>query len=202
MILEAIPCPRCGRPTNTSSIPTPAQVQQLEETLWRCRTLYNVALEQRITLWKQRGVTLTRYEQEAELKDLRAGLPRIRRHPLPCLAGCAGAPGPCLSSLLPAGPRRSNRQDRQKSGLSPLPGPLRAIAIIASPGRNMATGCGWTTVSWCCQDRTDRRPLESSVGRHPQDHHHQPRKPTAGMSSSRVPRCLSSPALPPDRDGH
>ena len=56
-------------------IPTTAQVRQLEETLWRCRTLYNVALEQRITLWKQRGVTLTRYEQEAELKDLRATFP-------------------------------------------------------------------------------------------------------------------------------
>jgi putative transposase len=32
-------------------------------------------LEQRITLWKQRGVTCTRYEQEAELKDMRAAMP-------------------------------------------------------------------------------------------------------------------------------
>jgi putative transposase len=32
-------------------------------------------LEQRITLWKQRGVSITRYQQEAELKDLRAELP-------------------------------------------------------------------------------------------------------------------------------
>jgi putative transposase len=37
--------------------------------------LYNTALEQRIFLWKQRGVTISQYEQEAELKDLRADLP-------------------------------------------------------------------------------------------------------------------------------
>ena len=47
--------------------PTPAQARQLEAVLWRCRTLYNTALEQRIYLWKQRGVSLTRYQQEAEL---------------------------------------------------------------------------------------------------------------------------------------
>ena len=29
--------------------PTPAQEHALEEVLWRCRTLSNVALEQRIT---------------------------------------------------------------------------------------------------------------------------------------------------------
>jgi putative transposase len=55
--------------------PTPAQTRELERVLWRCRTLYNTALEQRIYLWKQRGVSLTRYQQEAELKALRADLP-------------------------------------------------------------------------------------------------------------------------------
>jgi putative transposase len=55
--------------------PTPAQERQLEEVLWRCRTLYNTALEQRITLYRQRGVFRSQYEQEAELKDLRAAMP-------------------------------------------------------------------------------------------------------------------------------
>ena len=55
--------------------PTPAQEREMERVLWRCRTLYNTALEQRITLWKQRGVSRTRYQQEAELKDLRASVP-------------------------------------------------------------------------------------------------------------------------------
>jgi putative transposase len=55
--------------------PTPAQERTLHAVLWRCRTLYNTALEQRITLWKQRGVSLTRSQQEAELKTLRAEMP-------------------------------------------------------------------------------------------------------------------------------
>jgi putative transposase len=55
--------------------PTPAQERELERVLGRCRTLDNTALEQRSTLWRQRGVSLTRYAQEAELKDLRAALP-------------------------------------------------------------------------------------------------------------------------------
>src|SRR5262249_26793797 len=54
--------------------PTPTQECELERVLWRCRTLYNIALTQRIFLWKQRGVSLTRYQQEAELKTLRAEL--------------------------------------------------------------------------------------------------------------------------------
>jgi putative transposase len=52
--------------------PTPAQQRQLEWVLGRCRILYNTALEQRIFLWKQRGLSISRYAQEAELKTLRA----------------------------------------------------------------------------------------------------------------------------------
>jgi putative transposase len=55
--------------------PTPAQERALERVLWRCRTLYNVALEQRITAWQRCHVSITRYQQEAELKDLRAAFP-------------------------------------------------------------------------------------------------------------------------------
>jgi IS605 OrfB family transposase len=55
--------------------PTPQQERQLEFVLWRCRTLYNTALAQRIFLYRQRGVSLTRYQQEAELKALRAEMP-------------------------------------------------------------------------------------------------------------------------------
>jgi putative transposase len=51
--------------------PTPTQARELEAILWRCRTLYNTALEQRITAWQQRHVSVSRYEQEAELKTLR-----------------------------------------------------------------------------------------------------------------------------------
>jgi putative transposase len=55
--------------------PTPTQERQLEEVLWRCRVLYNIALEQRITAWERCHASVTRYQQEAELKAIRAELP-------------------------------------------------------------------------------------------------------------------------------
>jgi putative transposase len=55
--------------------PTPAQARALEEVLWQCRTLYNVALEQRITAWHRCRVSVWRFQQEAELKAIRAELP-------------------------------------------------------------------------------------------------------------------------------
>ena len=41
----------------------------------RCRDLYNAALEQRIIAYQRRRVSLSRYEQEAELKAIRAAFP-------------------------------------------------------------------------------------------------------------------------------
>src|SRR5215472_6941853 len=55
--------------------PTPTQERALERVLWRCCTFYNTALAQRILLCKQRGVTVGRYQQEAELTTLRADMP-------------------------------------------------------------------------------------------------------------------------------
>jgi putative transposase len=55
--------------------PTPEQERELERVLWRCRTLYNTAWEQRSTLYRQRGLSLSRYQQEAELAALRAAFP-------------------------------------------------------------------------------------------------------------------------------
>ncbi len=56
--------------------PTPQQEAALDETLWRCRTLYNVALEQRKLWWERgEGKSPTRSQQEAELKDIRDEMP-------------------------------------------------------------------------------------------------------------------------------
>jgi len=56
--------------------PTPAQELALEEVLWRCRVLYNTALEQRLTWWRRgQGHSATRFQQEAELKEIRAAFP-------------------------------------------------------------------------------------------------------------------------------
>src|SRR5215467_8201659 len=55
--------------------PTPAQEQALDEVLWRCRDLYNTALEQRIIAYQRRHASVSRYQQEAELKEIRAEFP-------------------------------------------------------------------------------------------------------------------------------
>jgi putative transposase len=55
--------------------PTPVHERELEGVLWRCRELYNTALEQRITAWQRRHVSVSRFEQEAELKAIRAEFP-------------------------------------------------------------------------------------------------------------------------------
>jgi putative transposase len=52
--------------------PTPAQAQALEPVLARCRTLYNIALEQRKTWWERgQSKSATYYQQAMELPDLK-----------------------------------------------------------------------------------------------------------------------------------
>src|SRR5262249_17721770 len=61
---------------NDTLKPTPEQERELERVLHGCRVLYNCALEQRITWWRRgQGRGATRFQQEAELKDLGAGFP-------------------------------------------------------------------------------------------------------------------------------
>src|SRR5262249_4976008 len=56
--------------------PTPEQERELARVLRGCRVLYNTALEQRITWWRRgQGRSASRYQQEAELKDIRAAFP-------------------------------------------------------------------------------------------------------------------------------
>jgi putative transposase len=54
---------------------TPTQEWELERVLLLCHTLYNTALEQRIAAWQLRQVSVSRFQQEAELKDIRAAFP-------------------------------------------------------------------------------------------------------------------------------
>jgi putative transposase len=55
--------------------PTPDQERALGVVLWRCRTLYNVALEQRKTAWERCQSSVKRFAQELELADIRADYP-------------------------------------------------------------------------------------------------------------------------------
>jgi putative transposase len=55
--------------------PTLEQEQELGRVLDLCRWLYNIALEQRIMAWQRARVSVSRFQQEAELKDIRAAIP-------------------------------------------------------------------------------------------------------------------------------
>jgi putative transposase len=52
--------PMCRTTYKEKLRPTPAQERAREAVLWRCRTLYNAALEQRITAWQRCHISLTR----------------------------------------------------------------------------------------------------------------------------------------------
>ncbi len=55
--------------------PTPEQEQAMSEILWRCRVLYNAGLQERKEAWEKCHITVTRFQQEAQLKDIRAEHP-------------------------------------------------------------------------------------------------------------------------------
>src|SRR5690349_12479398 len=58
--------------------PTPQQHQVLDTVVWQCRTLYNVALEQRKLWWERgQGIGASCYQQKAELPDLKAACPEF-----------------------------------------------------------------------------------------------------------------------------
>src|SRR5215831_15047711 len=56
-------------------MPTPTQGRELGRVLGLRQRLYNTALEQRITAWQRRRVSLSQYQQAAELKEIRAEFP-------------------------------------------------------------------------------------------------------------------------------
>jgi putative transposase len=51
---------------------TPTQDREHARVLGLCRSLYNTALEHRIIGYQRRRVSVSRYQKEAELKDIRA----------------------------------------------------------------------------------------------------------------------------------
>ncbi len=55
--------------------PTAEQERVLDETLQRCRTLYNTALEQRIWAYRRCGVSVTGTQQQAELPAIKEAFP-------------------------------------------------------------------------------------------------------------------------------
>src|SRR5260370_36525576 len=55
--------------------PTVAQACLLDRTLMLCRHVYNAAVGERREAWRLCGVSVTYYQQKAELPDIKAAMP-------------------------------------------------------------------------------------------------------------------------------
>ena len=55
--------------------PTPEQERALERTLMRCCHIYNAAIGERTEAWRMCGVSVTYYQQKAELPGIKAAMP-------------------------------------------------------------------------------------------------------------------------------
>jgi putative transposase len=55
--------------------PAPEQERQFERTLMLCRHVYNAAVGERREAWRMRGITITYYQQKAELPEIKAAMP-------------------------------------------------------------------------------------------------------------------------------
>ena len=86
--------------------PTAAQARELERVLLLCRQLSNVALEQRITASQRCRVSVSRSQQEAELKAIRAEFPEyaaLHSHMLQDVLARLDKTYQDLSGVLPPG---------------------------------------------------------------------------------------------------
>jgi hypothetical protein len=105
--------------------PTPSQERELERVRGLCRALYNMAMEQRKIAYERCGVSLLRYGQEAELKDICAEISGVRDRSQPHLARRTRATRQSLTGILSSHPRRTEAR------LSPLswPSPLQPFHL-------------------------------------------------------------------------
>jgi putative transposase len=55
--------------------PTPEQARLFGRTLMLCRHVYNAAIGERREAWRMRSVSITFYQQKAELPDIKAAMP-------------------------------------------------------------------------------------------------------------------------------
>ncbi|HEY7093521.1 MAG TPA: transposase, partial [Ktedonobacterales bacterium] len=65
----------CAKPIKYRLKPTPEQERALERTLMLCRHIYNAAVGERREAWRLRGVSVTYFQQKAELPGVKEAMP-------------------------------------------------------------------------------------------------------------------------------
>ncbi len=154
-----------------------------------CRHVYNAAMGERREAWRMRGVSVSYYQQKAELPGIKEAMPEYGEVHSQVLQDVVLRVDRAFQAFF----RRVSRARRRA-----IPAFMAATATTASPIRRWASMAahGWITASWCCPRsgglpcagpaRWRARPRRSrSAG-----------KRMAGMSASPAPRCRCS-HLPP-----
>ncbi len=173
--------------------PTPEQERELDRVLWTCRELYNTALEQRKTAYERCGVSLSRYTQEAELKELRAAFPEYAAiHAMSCKT-CS------RDWTKPSKPSSDVSSNGKRARRRAIPASTGASATTPSPTRSSATARRWIMGSWC-SPRLAGLPFAGVVRWRARPRRSRSRgKRMVGMSASPVPTCRCSRCRPLDK---
>ena len=160
--------------------PTPAQAAQLGATLRACRELYNAALQERRDAWRMRRVSITYYQQKAELPEIR----QIRED-------CAAVHSQVLQDVVLRVHRTFQAFFRRvANGETRFKGRQRYHSFTYPQWGNGAT---WLATG-CCSPKSG---IWKYAGAVPWKAHPRRRpsreKPMGGTCASPVPRCPCSP---------
>ena len=171
--------------------PTPAQERMLDEALWRCRMLYNTALEQRITAWQRCHVSVSRYRAGSGVEGDPGRVSGVCCHPPPCLQDVLAR----LDKTYQAFFRRVATRARRRAS----PASRDATATALSPSRSSATAQVGQRLLVLSKIGRIARALVSPALRACPRRSRSPKRPMAGMYASPVPMCRYSPCPGPGR---
>ena len=165
--------------------PTPEQERELERVLGLCRRLYNTALEQRITAWQRRHVSVSRYRARSRVEGHSRGdaeYAAIHSHVLQDVLARLDKTYQAFFRRVKAGEKagfpRYQGRDRWHSFTYKEYGNGAAL----DNGFLVLSKIGRIAVRWC-------RPLEGTPKTVTIS-----RKRTAGMCASPAPMCRCSPS--------
>jgi hypothetical protein len=107
----------------------------LERIAMLCRHVHNAAIEERREAWRLRGVTVTYYQQKAELPDIKDALPEYGESTARCCK---------MSRCESSAPSKPFSVVTAKGKYLAILASMAEIATTASPIHSSAMAVNWT----------------------------------------------------------
>jgi transposase len=148
-------------------IPTPEQEHALDTVLWHCRMLYNTALDERKTAWERCHVSVSYYQQKAELPDLKVTCPEyaeVNAQVLQDVILRVERAYQAFFRRLKAGEEPGYPRFQGRNRYNSFTYPQYGGSVVLDGGNAQLV-----------EDRTYHHSTASSAGGHAQDGHSQPR---------------------------